>query len=85
MPIGENCSSSCQSKDHETWGECVRAKNLKTNALNPEVLSVQKSADKTLAAYRKARKYGIQPKTTQARDVERAVRISDKTGTAYQA
>lgn len=82
---GKNCSSSCKTKDHETWGECVRAKNLKTNALNPEVLAIQKSADKTLAEYRKARKYGIQPKSTRAADVQRAVRTSEQTGTAYQA
>lgn len=83
--MGESCSSSCRTRDHATWGECIRAKNLRTNALEPEQLSRQKHADKTLDAYAAARKHGIQPKTTRARDIERATRISDKTGQAFQA
>lgn len=79
------CSTGCRTQDHATFGECLRAKNLKTNALNPEALAVQKSADKTLADYRKARSYGIQPKSTRAADVQMAIRASEKTGEAYQA
>ncbi len=25
---GENCSASCETRDHATYGECLRAKNL---------------------------------------------------------
>jgi hypothetical protein len=41
--------------------------------------------DKRLEAYAAARKEGIQPRSTQRSDVDRAVQISDKTGTAFQA
>lgn len=79
------CSSSCRTQDHESWGACVRAKNLRTTALPGEALSTQKSADKTLDEYAKARSYGIQPKSTRAHDVRAAVQLSDITGTAFQA
>jgi hypothetical protein len=80
-----SCSSSCRTQDHESYGACLRSKNLKTNALNPDVLSAQKSADKTLDEYAKARSYGIQPSSTRTADVKRAVRISEQTGKAFQA
>lgn len=80
-----SCSSGCPTQDHATWGECVRAKNLKTNALNPEVLGAQRSADKNLDRYANARKQGIQPKSTRPVDIDRAVRFSNETGTAFQA
>jgi hypothetical protein len=79
------CSSGCPTQDHVSWGECVRSKNLKTNALNPEVLSVQRKADKTLDAYQAARKQGIQPKSTRAHHVKQAIRASDKAGKAFKA
>lgn len=78
------CSSSCRTKDHETYGACLRAKNLRTNALDGDTLVTQKAADKTLDDYAKARSYGIQPKSTRARDVQAAIRVSDITGSAFQ-
>jgi len=82
------CSSSCLTKDHATWGECVRSKGLKVTYAQEHAgkdATVQKKADKNLENYRKARKYGIQPKTTNKHDVDYAIRQSDKTGTAYEA
>jgi hypothetical protein len=78
------CSSSCRTQDHATYGACLRAKNLRTSALDGEALVVQKRADKTLDDYARARKYGIQPASTRARDVQAAVRISEQTGNAFQ-
>lgn len=26
--LGEHCSSACLTRDHNSWGECVRAKNV---------------------------------------------------------
>ena len=79
------CTSSCASQDHASWGACVRAKNLRTNALAGENLDNQRAADKSLDAYATARRNGIQPKSTRAIDVQRAVRLSDKTGVPFQA
>jgi hypothetical protein len=78
------CSSNCRTGPHETYGACLRAKNLRTNALDGEALVTQKRADKTLDDYAKARKYGIQPASTRARDVQAAIRLSDKAGSAFQ-
>jgi hypothetical protein len=78
------CTTGCRTQDHESWGACVRAKNLRTNALDGEALTVQKKADKTLDEYAKARKNGIQPASTRAHDVQAAVRVSELTGTAYK-
>lgn len=44
-----------------------------------------KAINAELGAYRDARKEGIQPASTRARDIENAVRISDATGVAYKA
>lgn len=79
------CSSNCPTGDHANWGECVRAKGLRTNAMTPEMVGEQRRADKTLDKYAKARKYGIQPQSTRAADVEKAVRISEQTGKPFQA
>lgn len=48
-------------------------------------LTAQKKADRELDAYAEARKQGIQPAGTRMSQVEAAVRISDKTGSAFQA
>lgn len=82
------CSSNCPSQDHKTYGECLRAKNLKTAYMQEHAgkdSTAQKRADKNLDDYAKARKYGIQPASTRPADVQRAIRISDKTGKPYQA
>lgn len=41
--------------------------------------------DKELDAYRAARRQGIQPKTTKLKDINAAVRVSDKLGRAVKA
>lgn len=77
------CSSACRAPGtHATYGECMRAKNVKTEKLDR---TQQKKADKTLDNYAEARRYGVQPASTRAKDVELAVRASEKTGVAYQA
>ena len=79
------CSSNCRTQDHATWGECVRAKNIRPPALSVDMLKTQKDADKSLDAYASARAQGIQPKSTRAGDVRAAVAISETTGKAFTA
>jgi hypothetical protein len=83
------CSSNCPTPgDHATFGECLRAKRLHTAYMQDwkgRDATRQKRADKNLDDYAQARKYGIQPSSTRPADVQRAVRISEQTGTAYQA
>lgn len=79
------CTSGCKTQDHVSYSECLKDKNPKTNALQPAVLSAQRQADKTLDKYESVRKQGIQPRSTRAPDIDRAVRISNETGSAFQA
>ena len=82
------CSSSCYTKDHQSYGECLRAKNLKTAVSIPGKdydRSHQPAWDKRIDAYKQARSEGIQPRSTKASDIRAAISHSDKTGTAFQA
>lgn len=82
------CSSGCPTQDHKTLGECMRSKGIKVaycNSTKGADYTRQKKADRELEAYAKARKEGIQPRSTKRRDIEAAVKASDKSGTAFQA
>lgn len=80
---GRNCSSVCITKDHKTFGECLRSKNLQ---LNPNLSDTQrtKSWDGELESYRSARRQGVQPRGTSQALIDEAMKISDATGQAYQ-
>lgn len=84
---GENCSSSCLTKDHETFGACLRGKSLKVAfcGIGGGDASEQKRFDSDLQAYRDARAQGIQPASSDRKAVDRAVALSDAAGKAYQA
>ena len=77
------CASTCQTKDHESYGACMRAKGIQIGDLMNT--RIQKAGDKNLDTYANARKYGIQPKSTRPADVRAAVEVSEKTGKAFQA
>ena len=55
--------------------------NLDTGAIR----SFAHAQEKELNAYADARKHGIQPRTTKMKDIQSAVRTSDKYGMAVQA
>ena len=74
-----SCRSGCPTKDHGSWGDCLRASNVRIGDLN---VTANKQFLRDNEAYRAARKQGIQPQTTRRVDVERAVRMSDKQGFA---
>jgi hypothetical protein len=78
-----NCSSSCKTKDHETFGECMRSKNLQLNP-NLSNTGATKAWDGELEAYRKARNQGIQPSGTTMAKIREAEEISQKTGRAFK-
>lgn len=77
------CTSTCRTQDHESYGACLRSKNLQIGDLMH--VEVQKAGAKNLEAYANARKHGIQPKSTRPKDVQQAIRTSDQTGKPYQA
>jgi hypothetical protein len=78
-----NCRSGCKTQDHANWGECAKAANF--SITDPLSSAASKLANKELDAYRNARKNGIQPASTKLKDIEKAVRMSDKAGKALQA
>lgn len=80
--MSANCSSSCSTKDHETFGECMRAKNLHL-APNLSETNVQKAWDRELDTYEKAVAQGVQPRGTKEHLVKEAMAISDATGVAF--
>lgn len=79
-----NCSSRCLTKDHATFGACIRAKGLN---LNPNLSNTKANimGERELQAYRDAKAQGIHPDGTTMAKVEQAVRISNETGVAYGA
>ena len=86
--MGENCSASCLTKDHVTWGECQRAKGLRigyANSAGGSDYTAEKKWQKDLDAYADARRQGIQPAGTSRQQVEDAKALSDLQGKAFQA
>lgn len=81
---GARCSSACLTKDHRTFGECMRSKNLQLNP-NLSDTGASKAWDGELQAYRDARAQGIQPAGTTKQKVQEAVEISNRTGKAFNA
>lgn len=82
------CSTSCPTRDHRTYGECLRSKGVRVAYANSATgldYTEQKAWDKRIDAYKQARSEGIQPKSTRASDIKAAISHSDKTGTAYVA
>lgn len=81
---GTNCSSSCKTRDHRTFGECMRSKNLQLNPNLADTGAV-KAWDGELAAYKAARDQGIQPAGTKMHQVKQAVELSNNMGQAFDA
>lgn len=79
-----SCSSNCTTKDHRTFGECLRAKNLQ---LNPNLFDTgaSKAWDRELEDFRDAKSQGINPHGTTRAKIDEAVRISNETGVAFGA
>jgi hypothetical protein len=78
------CSSSCPTPGaHETWGACIRSKNLVI--ADVETHERRKRVNNTLKEYRDARKSGLQPASTSRKDVRAAWAATEKTGTPFRA
>lgn len=74
-----NCSSACPTPgQHATFGECMRAKNLRLS--DHSSMDYQRGHNwfQGIKEYRDARAQGIQPKTSNLRDVREAVALSKK-------
>lgn len=77
------CCSGCPTQDHESYGQCLRAKSV---AVVDPAGKVHRTAwDNEMNSYLDAKRQGVQPATTKQKDIDAAMRISEATGTAYQA
>ena len=79
--MGDNCRSGCRTRNHSSYGECLRDANPVVNLK----ATPNNSWDRELETYRDARSQGIQPATTRLADVHQALDVSDKTGVAFDA
>lgn len=82
------CTTGCPTQDCESYGACLKGKSARVAYCNSAAgldYTAQKSWDRELSAYKDARAEGLQPSGTKLHQVENAKRISDATGTAFQA
>lgn len=81
------CRTGCPTQDHQSWGECARAAAFKVAycGIGGGDATAQKQWDRELDSYKAARAQGIQPRSTKKQDVEAAVKVSNMTGSAFQA
>jgi hypothetical protein len=77
--IGDNCTSSCKTRDHNSWGECMQSKSIQFGNKTGSHRKWQNELD----LYAKARSQGIQPDGTTTQAVRQALDVSDKAGAAY--
>jgi len=68
------CRSGCKTKDHESWGACARAANMKIAYCGVGGLDAtkQKLWDAELGLYRQAVADGLDPKGTTTQAVREA-------------
>lgn len=75
---GVRCSSTCLTKDHLTWGECVRSKGLQLSpAVNDSYGSRQKAWDRELNNFESATRQGLSPAGTRQHHIDAAIREAD--------
>lgn len=70
-----NCTSGCPTKDHDSYGACLRAKGVRVawaDSANNRDYATEKRFAKTNEAYREARAAGLQPKGVDMTSIRRA-------------
>lgn len=79
------CRSGCRTGGHASWGECARAANLSVGYCGQGGgdATAQKKWDSELNHYYNALAQGVEPEGTTRAKVDEALRISEKTGVAY--
>jgi len=82
-----NCTSSCKTQDHETYGECLKQNTPMFMGVSPTKNGWDQDAvkrdEKELASYRNAIAQGIEPRSTRNKDIDAAVAISNDAGKAF--
>ena len=80
------CRQGCKTQDHGSWGECLRAAEVRTYHVAVSKgfdATAQKKWDRELDGFAKATKEGIRPDGTKWDKIDAAKRASDRAGAAY--
>lgn len=82
------CRTGCITKDHASYGECLRAASLRVG-WGKSHLGIDRTRERgkqaELDLYKTARSAGIQPASTKTPDIRKAIEISEKAGAAFDA
>lgn len=88
MELGAKCSSGCRTKDHASYGECLKSKGTRVgwaDSVNRVDRTHAQKFEGRLDKYRRLRAQGIMPRTTLQRDIDMADVASQENGAAYRA
>jgi len=82
-----NCTSSCKTKDHANYGECMRSNTPMFVGVNPTKTGWDqdkvKKDEKEIQSYWNATRQGIEPRSTRKKDIDAAVKLSNEAGKAF--
>ena len=83
--MSNNCTSGCKTKDHASYGECLRSNtpNVRNSTQSTSGLySMERHNALEINEYKAARAQGIQPAGTKLHQIREAVAQSQKSDTA---
>ena len=82
-----NCTSSCKTKDHDNYGECMRSNIPMFVGVNPTKTGWDqdkvKKDEREIQSYWDATRQGIEPRSTRKKDIDAAVKLSNDAGKAF--
>jgi len=80
-----NCTTGCRTKDHATYGQCLSSNKPGVTGVNvTRDVSAGMKWETEIKEYRTARAQGIQPRSTQLKDIRSAVSRSNRNDTAVK-
>ena len=82
-----DCTSSCKTKDHATYGECIRQNTPMFVGVTPSKSGYDQTKvradEKEIQSYWDATRQGIEPRSTKKADIDAAVQLSNEAGKAF--
>lgn len=82
---GANCSGTCPTRSHRSYGECLRAKGIHLSpAVNDSYATRQRGWDRELDNYDSARRQGLSPAGTKQHHVDAAMKEAEHAGTVHR-
>lgn len=82
-----NCTSSCKTKDHDSYGECLRSNTPMFVGVSPTRTGWDqdkvKKDEREIQSYWDATRQGIEPRSTRKKDIDAAVKLSNDAGKAF--